>query len=262
MEDIDWWTKQRHTSLLGELKVMIPEILLLKALWESNRSHWFSSWPFHFGLYLLIFTVFLLILGAVLGLAGVDLSQNATGFAALINTVTAWVGVFGLILAGLGTLGLLMRRLSHKDLVGYTNGVDIFNLLFFLAAIVLGLYVSFFTGSGVAATQSYFASLITFDLDAPVGGGGITLMVLLFSLLAAYVPLTHMSHFFTKYFMYHHIRWDDTPNLRGGKIEEKLQQYLNYKVGWSGPHIKSAGEKTWAQVATENPFEPEDKKDD
>src|SRR5579863_1630276 len=37
----------------GELKVMIPEILFLKGLWEFNRPMWYVSFPFHFGLYLL-----------------------------------------------------------------------------------------------------------------------------------------------------------------------------------------------------------------
>ena len=36
----------------GELKIMIPEILFLKGLWEFNRRMWWVSYPFHLGLYL------------------------------------------------------------------------------------------------------------------------------------------------------------------------------------------------------------------
>jgi nitrate reductase gamma subunit len=257
MEDLDWWTKQRHSSLLGELKVMIPEILLLKALWESNRSHWVSSFPFHFGLYVLILTAVLMILGAALSLAGVDMSAGAGGIGGILNAVTGPVGVIGLILATLGTLGLLLRRLSRFDLVHYTSPADIFNLLFFLAALAVGLYVAFLTSNGATATRDYIQSLIVFDLGAPTAGASVTVMVLLFSLLAAYVPLTHMSHFFTKYFMYHHIRWDDTPNVGPGKIEDKVKEYLNYKVTWDAPHIKGGGTKTWVDVALENPAQEE-----
>ena len=38
----------------------------MKGLCEFNRKLWFGSFPFHFGLYLLIGTLALLMLGAVL----------------------------------------------------------------------------------------------------------------------------------------------------------------------------------------------------
>ena len=63
-EELDWWTKPRKFSWIGELKGMIPEMLLIKALWENNRSLWYRSFPFHFGLYLLIGWAGLLLLGA------------------------------------------------------------------------------------------------------------------------------------------------------------------------------------------------------
>ena len=40
---------------------MIPEILLLAGVWEHNRKHWFLSFPFHFGLYLLAGLIALLL---------------------------------------------------------------------------------------------------------------------------------------------------------------------------------------------------------
>src|SRR5215475_5904560 len=36
----------------GQLKIMLPEILFLKGLWEFNRPLWRVSYPFHLGLYL------------------------------------------------------------------------------------------------------------------------------------------------------------------------------------------------------------------
>ena len=75
--------------------------------------------------------------------------------------------------------------------------------------------------------------------------------VVLLSLLVAYIPITHMSHFIGKYFAYHAIRWNDTPNLRGGPEEAKINEVLQYPVSWAGPHIKGEGKKTWADLATE-----------
>jgi len=253
MEEVDWWTKPRHSSLIGELKVMIPEILFLKALWESNRSHWVSSFPFHFGLYLLVFTIVLFIVGAVMAIAGVDMASDA-GFVGILNSATGIIGVVGLILTALGSIGLLLRRLTDREYAPYTTGADLFNLVFFLAAMIAGLYVAFLTESGIAGTRGYIQSLITFDLGAQTAGTSVVVMVLLFSLLTAYVPLTHMSHFFTKYFMYHDIRWDDSPN-DDGKADDKIMEYLNYKVSWDAEHINSKGKKTWAEIATENPFQ-------
>jgi hypothetical protein len=77
-----------------------------------------------------------------------------------------------------------------------------------------------------------------------------TAEIVLASLLVAYIPLTHMSHFFTKWFMYHDIRWSDEPNFRGGKIEKKVGKLLEYPVSWAAPHIRGDGKKNWVDVAT------------
>ena len=85
------------------------------------------------------------------------------------------------------------------------------------------------------------------------GLGFTTLMVaqvVLLSLLAAYVPLTHMSHFFTKWFMYHDIRWSDEPLVRGGKIEKQVLESLAFKPTWAAAHIQGDGKKTWVDIAT------------
>jgi hypothetical protein len=71
------------------------------------------------------------------------------------------------------------------------------------------------------------------------------------SLLVAYIPLTHMSHFIGKYFAYHAIRWNDTPNIPGGAEEKKIEAVLGQKVTWAADHIDGRGEKTWVDVATE-----------
>ena len=75
LEESDWWTKPRHSSLVGELKVMIPEILLLAAVWEHNRKHWLRSFPFHFGLYLSAGLIGLLLLGGAAVAARVEKSS-------------------------------------------------------------------------------------------------------------------------------------------------------------------------------------------
>ena len=70
LEESEWWTKPREVSLVGALKVMVPEILFLVALKEHNRKLWLRSFPFHFGLYLITGSTALMVLQGILGFSG------------------------------------------------------------------------------------------------------------------------------------------------------------------------------------------------
>ena len=70
--------------------------------------------------------------------------------------------------------------------------------------------------------------------------------VALSSVLAAYIPFTHMSHFIAKYFTYHDVRWDDRPNVRGGSIESTVAEYLTYRPTWSAAHVARRRQKELA----------------
>ncbi len=45
-EDWEYWKKVRKKSMLGEIKVMAPEILLLEGVRRHNVSQWLRTWPF------------------------------------------------------------------------------------------------------------------------------------------------------------------------------------------------------------------------
>ena len=251
MEEYEWWTKARKTSTVSMLSRMIPEMIFIKALREHNRPLWYRSFPFHFGLYMLIVFVALLLVGVFTEMAGAPVAAgSSSGFGTLIFYLTKLVGAFGMILALIGTIGLLHRRLTDPELEGYTASSHVFNLLFFLVALGVGFLAFVTVDSSFAMARGYIHSLITFAIQPP-GSWLVSLEVALGSLLIAYIPLTHMSHFFTKYFTYHNVLWDDEPNRPGSAIEGKLLEYLNYPVSWSAPHIAGGGKKTWVDVATE-----------
>ncbi|MBC8424035.1 respiratory nitrate reductase subunit gamma [bacterium] len=259
LEEFEWWKKPRKSSLMGELKVMIPEIVFLVALKEHNRKMWTRSFPFHFGLYLIIACTALMVLSAILGVAWNSYADS--GFAGILKTAVVVLGGAGLGLGLLGALGLLGRRLTAQDLKSFTSPADLFNLVFFIVAFgVAGAH--FLTAdTDFAQVNAFVANLVTGDLGA---SGALSPLhfasVVLLSLLLAYIPLTHMSHFVGKYFAYHAVRWNDEPNLPGGKTEGKIPDLLNQNVGWSAPHIRGAGrKKTWAEAATENPARDEEK---
>jgi nitrate reductase gamma subunit len=149
----------------------------------------------------------------------------------------------------------LQRRLVEPALRDATAPADLFNLLFFVLAFGVALVYLLAADRDLGRSQAFVTGLVTLSPQG-LGGEGAELIlgtaaVLLLSTLTAYIPLTHMSHFVGKYFAYHAIRWNDTPNLRGGSQEAAIQKLLNLPVSWSATHIKGDGKKTWADVATE-----------
>jgi nitrate reductase gamma subunit len=258
LEEVDWWQKPRDTSRIGELSVMIPEMLFLKALWEHNRPLWLVSFPFHFGLYLIFGLIGLIVFGACAQLAGLPadsgLLRLVTGFSAILGPVA-----FGLSL--LGGLGLLLRRLGDTGLRNYAAPEHFFNLILFIVTLSVALITWATVDPTFEMARSFVAGLISFNL-AQVDSSLFLLQVVLGAATMVYIPFTHMSHFFMKYFMYHDIRWEDKPNINAPEIDEKLGQVLGFAPTWSAPHIDTPGKTTWAEIAMFNPAaEPEDKKE-
>jgi nitrate reductase gamma subunit len=254
MEEINWWEKEKKSSLFNEFKYMVPEILLLRGLREENPRLWNLSFPFHFGLYLLIGTLVLLVLGAFFMLLNIPVSPGKGAFSSLLYYLTILLGFLGLTLGTGGTAALLRRRLKDPEMGNYSSLSDYLNLLFFLVFFAAGLLAWLFHDPAFDGARAYIYSLLA--LGRGPGGtetnhtflGG--LAIVLGSLIIAYIPLTHMSHMFMKYFLYHAVRWEDTPNLKGGKMEAAILQNLGFKPTWAAPHIGADGKKTWGEIAT------------
>ena len=259
MEELNWWEKEKKSSLYNEIKYMVPEILLLRGLKEENPRLWRLSFPFHFGLYLLIGTLVLLVLGALGMILGVSIVPGKSAFPSLLYYLTILCGFLGLILGAGGTAALLRRRLRDPELRNYSSFSDYFNLVFFLIFLAAGLLAWVFHDHAFDGARAYIYSLLTLGGPAEGAGEGHTflgaLSIVLGSLIIAYLPLTHMSHMFMKYFLYHSVRWEDTPNLKGGKMEAAILQNLGFKPTWASPHIGADGEKTWGEIATSGPKE-------
>ena len=119
-----------RSPLLGELKVMVPEIMLLVALREHNRKLWTRSFPFHFGLYLVGAATAWMILAGILATV---FPGFAPGLALVTRIAIPIVGGLGLILGLVGAIGLFLRR-RGRELRDYTAPADLFNLVFFVIA--------------------------------------------------------------------------------------------------------------------------------
>jgi len=254
MEELNWWKKEKKSSLFNEIKYMIPEILFLRGLKKENRRLWNLSFPFHFGFYLMIGTLALLVLGAFSMVLGFPIGPAQGVLSSLIYYLTILFGFPGLTLGMAGTAALFRRRLSDPALRNYSAFSDYLNLVFIFVFFHISLLAWVFYDHAFDGARAYIYSLLTFGAT-PVGMAGNrtflgSLSIVLSSLLIAYLPLTHMSHMFMKYFLYHSVRWGDMPNMTGSRIEGAVLANLGLKPTWAAPHIGADGKKTWAQIAT------------
>jgi nitrate reductase gamma subunit len=249
-EDGDWWTRRRRFNLGGELAFMIPEMLFLRGLWEWNRKLWYRSFPFHFGLYLLGISGVLLVSTALITMWAPAAADGA--FASLTRALYRPAGFGGCVLAFCGALALLHRRLTDPVLRIYSAPADIFNLAMF--ATTIGMLGAGYLAAGPAfpGALEVTRALLRFDPDVSIPGL-LAAGLVLASALVAYIPLTHMSHFIAKYFTYHAVRWDDRPNLAGGRLEHRIAACLAMRPTWSARHVGADGTRTWVDIAVANP---------
>ncbi|MBN2539167.1 MAG: respiratory nitrate reductase subunit gamma [Deltaproteobacteria bacterium] len=243
LEEVDWWKKPRKKNFLNFVKFLFIEILFVRVLYHNNRKMWYLSFPLHFGLYLVIVWLGLLFLAAVLLALGLSTEHVLILFLQGIATV---LGVVGFILAAVGCVGLIIRRATAKQLQGYSAPIDYFNLVFILTVVASGFFV-WLGDSRFLTIREYLTSLITFSYAGPLGSA-ITLHIILFSLFAIYLPFTHMSHAFMKFFLWDKVLFEDEPNLKGGSVESRVTTVLNYKQTWSAPHMHAGG--TWSETAS------------
>jgi nitrate reductase gamma subunit len=259
MEGLNWWEKKQERSLFNEIRYMAPEILLLRGLWHQNKRLWWMSFPFHLGLYLMLATFVLLLISAVFTLWDFDAFAEGGVFRTIVDGLVVTAGWMGLIAGVLGSLGLLYKRLTDRALRNYTTFSDYFNVFFILIFFLCALLAALFADPSLNAAKAYVLGLLTAGSSTPafVPGQSIfgTLTIILASLLIAYIPLTHMSHMFMKYFLYHNVKWDDAPNRQGSLIESAVMQNLKFKPTWKAKHIGADGKKSWRDIASSAPRE-------
>ena len=259
MEETDWWKTPYHTSFVNEFKYMASEILLLSGLRKENKRLWRVSFPFHLGLYFMLVSVILLFIDVVVTLWGPSAFAEGRVLRTMMGGLIVASGWFGLVAGLIGSLGLLYRRLADRDMQLYTTPADYFNVVFILVFFLCAFLTAAFVDPLFDAAKSYLLGLLTagtytsaYDPGQNIFGA---VTIILASLLTAYIPLTHMSHMFMKYFLYHKVKWDDAPSRPGSAIESAVLQNLKYRPTWKAKHIGADGEKSWRDIASSFPKE-------
>jgi nitrate reductase gamma subunit len=252
LEDREWWSRPREEkSFFREMKFMGEEVLWFKEYYRLNRPYWYYVFPFHIGTLTFMGLIALLIVDALTAIGGINIAAASPNlWGQFLYYLTPIVGGIALIFGTIGSVALLIRRLVNKDLSPYTRRIEYFNIVLILALFLTGLASWAFYDHVFAVDRQYFVSLLTFS-----GVSGISPLTIIHILLvlvtAAYMPFTNMMHFFAKWFTYHKIRWDDTPNLRGSSLESKLGPLHNLPLSWAAPHVQELGR--WSDIAREQP---------
>ncbi|MFH1763812.1 MAG: respiratory nitrate reductase subunit gamma [Gemmatimonadota bacterium] len=245
LETAEWWTKPREKDHVAEGLYMFKEILFLKALFEHKRSLWWFSFPFHFGMYLLIGAAALLVFGGIGTVAGIvspDLWILTRGLSLLAGV--------GYALGILGAVGLFVTRMTEKGMANSTTRATYFNLLLLGAMFGTGIWAVLSLSDFSGQVLGFVGALFTADMSVQLAGVLKAHFLLAFIFLA-YLPFTQMMHFVAKYFTYHDVRWDDSPVEAGGKMEKELIGLLGQKPTWAGAHVRADGKKTWVDIATD-----------
>jgi nitrate reductase gamma subunit len=234
LEEFEWWTQPREKSLLNEALYMGQEILLLKGVWEHNRSLWVWSFPMHLGLYLLVATIGCLVL-ASLGLS-------------FFGQLAQWTGGVGYVSGAVGALGLLGKRMFDPKIRPFAAPSSYFNLVFLAALFASGglaLAAGGYLSGATSFVKAFFTANTSVSLSAPLSAHiGISMLFLL------YLPFTYMMHFVAKYFTYHEIRWNDEPIRESVAMQEEVKALLGQPVTWAAPHLGADGKKNWVDIAT------------
>ena len=244
-EEFEWWTKTPEKSHLNEAVYMFQEIVFLKAVWEHFRRLWWFSFPFHFGMYLLIVAGIPVLFGAVLGLLGTSTAD--WGWLNKLVVALAWCGC---LLGGLGAAGLLISRLTDPRLRAVQTGITLFNLAFLIVVFVSGGLALFAFNDFSQRLTAFVQALLTADSSVQMPAVLAVHLVLTF-LFLAYLPFTQMLHFVAKYFTYHRVRWDDRAMTPGSPMEKEVSGLLQQPVTWSAEHLGADGKKNWVDIVTD-----------
>lgn len=246
-EDMDWWTKPIKKNRLPVIGDLLGKYLLFKNYFKKKRSYWVALYPWHVGFYLIVlFDVLALIGGLILATTHITISAGSPSvFGEFFYYLTLVVAIASFILGIVGSIGMLIKRLSDKNLRAYASPINYFNYIFFLIVFVSGLLSWAIGDPTLAGFRDFWKGIFT-ATNVPVDPWTYT-HIMLFSLFLIYLPFTRSTHYITKLIAFFNVRWDDTPNTRGSKLENRIMEALDQTVSWSAPHIQSG--KKWSELA-------------
>ena len=227
MEEPEWWTKPRKIDRVSETVDIMKEMLFIKKLFVHQRTLWWASYSMHLGIYVMLgWSVLLLI----------SVAWHPAWYVAAVSAI----GVVGFVLATVGCLLLLVRRVSDRVLAKYTTPLEYFNIVLLLVVLLTGAYSWLFVASPFTVAAQVF-TLSAANLPVIV-----LVHFVLLGIMFLYIPLSKMSHYVGKFFCFHKVLWDNDPNLKGSAVERRFEDAAEQPVTspWSATKPQSPSSET------------------
>jgi len=245
-ESVNWWEQGSKQRSFRGFFFLLKEYLHLGEYFHRHRSYWLALYPWHVGFILIIAFHVLCFFGAVLIVSGIPVSSDSSSLTGIVfYYATLVTGAVSFVAGALGSIGLLVKRTADGDLKAYASPLNYFSYLFTLIVFTSGFYAWAFADPTLGEYREFWVGLITLDYAMVMPVTAIHIIV--FNLFLIYLPFTRSFHYITRFFAYFLIRWEDTPNVRGSKLEQRLQDMFKQKITWSAPHIKPG--QTWEEAA-------------
>ncbi len=242
------WRKTHGRTMRKGILSLLGENFKFSQYFKVNKGYWLALFPWHIGFILIVAFHILCFFGAIVLIAGIPVSAGSAYVLGRIFYYCIMLsGVISFILGGFGSIALIIKRLTDKNLKEFTSSQNYFNYIFTLVVFLSGLYAWIFVDPTFSQYREFWKGLVTFS---PLSvEPATTVHIILFSLFLIYLPFTRSTHYITKFFAFLWVRWDDRPNFKGGRIESNITELLDKRVSWSAPHIQSGS--TWAEIASQ-----------
>ncbi|MCX7856515.1 MAG: respiratory nitrate reductase subunit gamma [Deltaproteobacteria bacterium] len=250
LEEKDWWQKPRKKNTWKSFFSLLREYFVLSDYAKRNITYWIGIYPWHIGFLLIITFHILCFVSGLLLAKGFDVSSRSLGFGSKFL-------YYGILITGsisffsgmIGSIGVLMNRIFRRDLREYATPLNFLTYFFTFLVFFTGFYSWFFTDPEFKEYRIFWAGLVTQDFKDV--GFWTMIHILSFDLFLIYLPFTRSLHYITRFLAFFLIRWDDEPNIPGGRLEKKLIRLFEKKVSWSAPHIQKG--KKWGELARSIP---------
>ncbi len=247
-EDREWRTKARRRRHIRSILFILKDNFYLGEYFHRNKGYWCVLFPWHVGFLLLIAFNAFCFFAAIALVAGFSVSPQSAGIIGSVFYYSILItGVGSFITGSFGSIGMIVKKLSSRELRAYASPINYFNYLFLLVLFLSGFYAWHSSGRDFSPYTEFWKGLITLSpRDVHFAWA---IHIVLFALVKFYLPFTRSMHYITRFFSFLWVYWDDEPNVKRKKIERKVQESLNQPVSWSAPHVPSG--KTWTDLASE-----------
>ncbi|MCJ7522314.1 MAG: hypothetical protein MUP21_08895 [Dehalococcoidia bacterium] len=248
LEEPEWWTKPRKKNIVKDILYIVKDYLTFFQYFQLNRAYWVVLYMWHVGFYLIVAFHGLVAIGALATIGGAEISSDSSnGGVLFLYYLTIVTGVAGFSLGCLGSVGVFIRRLTDRDLNAFASSKNFFSYVFYFCVFLSGFIAWAAFDTSFTAYREFYHAIFTLDMAVNVDAALVSHAVL-FAMFLIYMPSTQAMHYATKFFAYFAVRWNDSPNTRGSKVEAKLQELLKQPVTWSAPHLQTG--KDWVEICT------------